>query len=55
MRQIEEDGHKYVGILETDKIEESKMKVKFGKEHLRLKLILKSKLNVKNKIAAINS
>ena len=55
-RQIEEDGYKYLGILETDKIEESKMKVKFGKEYTRrLKLVLKSKLNGKNKIVAINT
>ena len=42
--------------LQTDKIEENKMKVKFGKKYLRgLKLVLKSKLNGKNKIVAINT
>ena len=56
MRQIEDYGYKYLGILERDKIEESKMNVKFEKEYLRrLKLVLKSKLNGKNKIVAINT
>ena len=56
MRQIEEDGYKYLGMLETDKIEENKMNVKFEKEYLkRFKLVLKSKLNGKNKIVAINT
>ena len=33
MGKIEEDGYRYLGILETNKIEESNIKVKFGKEY----------------------
>ena len=55
MRDIEESGYKYLGILEFDKIKETEMKVAFVKEYQRrLKLVLKSKLNGKNKIKAIN-
>ena len=56
MRQIEDDGYKYLGIMEMDQIMESTMKAAFGKEYLRrLRLILKSQLNGKNKVLAINS
>ena len=42
-REIEENGYKYLRILEADEIEESKMKMKFRKEYIRrLKLVLKS-------------
>lgn len=56
MRQIEDDGYKYLGIMEMDQIMESTMKAASGKEYLRrLQLILKSQLNGKNKVLAINS
>ena len=46
MKDIDETGYTYLGILETDKIKEKEMKEKFSKEYLRqLRLILKSKLN----------
>ena len=49
-------GYKYLGILENDKILTREMK-----EHVaalynkRLKLLLKTKLNARNLITAINS
>ena len=56
MKQIEQDGYKYLGILEMEKIMEEEMKMKVKKEYLRrLKLVLKSKLNGRNKIYAINT
>ena len=55
MKDIEENGYKYLGVIEYDRIKETEMKESFGKEYeRRLKLVLKSKLNGKNKIKAIN-
>ena len=54
MKEIDESGYKYLGIVEVDKIKEKEMKDKFASEYKRrLKLVLKSKLNGKNKILAI--
>ena len=51
-----EKGYKYLGILEADGIKDKCMKENFRLEYLRrLKKILKSKLNSKNTITAINS
>ena len=56
MKAIDDDGYKYLGILESDKIKENEMKLQFVKEYKRrVRLILKSKLNGKNKIKAINT
>ena len=56
MKDIDEAGYTYLGILETDKIKEKEMKEKFSKEYLRrLRLILRSKLNGRNKIMAVNT
>ena len=56
IREIEEGGYKYLGILEYDRVKEQEMKDKFRNEHLRrTKLILKSKLNGRNKIMAMNT
>ena len=55
MKEVEKEGYTYLGIVELDKIKENKMKEKTIKEYKRrLRLILKSKLNGKNKVAAIN-
>ena len=35
MKDIDETGYTYLGILETDKIKEKEMKEKFSKEYLR--------------------
>ena len=56
MKEVDESGYKYLGIVEMDKIKETEMKDKFASEYKRrLKLVLKSKLNGKNKILAINT
>ena len=56
MKGIEETGYTYLGILETDKIKEKEMKEKFSKEYLRrLRLILRWKLNGRNKIMAVST
>ena len=56
IREIEEDGYKYLGILEYDRVKEQEMKDKFRNEYFRrAKLILKSKLNGRNKIMALNT
>ena len=50
MKIIEEGGYRYLGILEMDKIKEAVMINRFKKEYLRrVRLILRSKLNGKNK------
>ena len=56
IREIEEDGYKYLGILEYDRIKEQEIKDKFWNEYFRrAKLILNSKLNGRNKIMALNT
>ena len=56
MKELEQEVYTYLGIVELDKIKESEMKKKTIKEYKRrLRLILNSKLNGKNKIAAINT
>ena len=56
MKVVENDGYKYLGILEIDGVMEDEMKMKFRKEYLRrLRLVLKSKLNGRNKFQAINT
>ena len=56
MKEIEENGYRYLGILELDRVKEQEMKEQFMKEYIKrkLKLVLRSKLNGKNKINAIN-
>ena len=54
MKQIGEERYTYLGITELDKIKETEMKDKITKEYKRRhKLILKSKLNGRNKVTAI--
>ncbi|XP_068713273.1 uncharacterized protein [Montipora capricornis] len=56
MKEVEKEGYTYLGIVELDKIKENEMKKKTIKEYKRrLLLILKSKLNGKNKRTAINT
>ena len=56
IKEAEDEGDKYLGILELDKIKEREMKRIFRTEYLRrLKLVLKSLLNGKNKIKAANT
>ena len=56
MKEVEKEGYMYLGIVELDKIKENEMKEKTIKEYKRrLRLVVKSKLNRKNKIIAINA
>ena len=56
MKEVDENGYTYLGILELDEIKEHEMKINVTAEYKRkLRLILKSKLNGKNKIQAINT
>ena len=56
IKEVEQDGYTYLGIVELDKVKEKEMKEKTIREYKRrLRLILKSKLNGKNKITAINT
>ena len=51
-----EAGYTYLGILQSDTIKEKEVKEKSSKEYLpRLRLILRSKLNGRNKIMAVNT
>ena len=56
IREVDEEGYKYLGILELDKIKEKEMKELFRMEYLRrVRLVMKSRLNGRNKIGAINT
>ena len=56
VKEVDENGYTYLGILELDEIKEHEMKNKVTAEYKRrLRLILKSKLIGKNKIQAINT
>ena len=52
----QEDVYKYLGVDESDGIQLSKMKEKIRKEYnRRVRLILRTELNGRNKVEAINS
>ena len=56
MKEADKEGYTYLGIVELDKIKQNEMKEKTTKEYKRrLRLVLKSKLNGRNKIRAINA
>ena len=56
MKQVGQEGYTYVGIIELDKVKETEMKEKITKEYRqRQRLILKSKLNGRDKVTAINT
>ena len=56
MREADKKGYTYLGIVELDKIKENEMKEKTTKENKRrLRLVIKSKTNGRNKIRAINA
>lgn len=51
IKDIDESGYKYLGIVEMDKIRENDMKDKVASEYKRrLKLVLKPNLNSRDKI-----
>ena len=56
IKKNDENGYNYLGILEYNKIKESKMKENFRREYLRrIKLVMKTRLNYRNKIMAMNT
>ena len=57
IEELNQEGiYKYLGVDESDGIQHSKMKEKIRKEYLRrVRLILRTELNGKNKIEAVNS
>ena len=56
IKDIDETGYKYLGIIEGEGIKHQEMKEKINKEYIkRLKAILKSKLNSENTVKAINT
>ena len=56
MKEVAEEGYTYLGILELDMIKEREIKKNIDREYKRrLRLILKSKLNGRNKILAMNT
>ena len=56
MKNIVEGEYKYLGILEADGVKHEEMKDQIKKEYIRrVRNILKSKLNGRNIILAINS
>ena len=54
-KEVEKEGYTYLGIVELNKIKEHEMKEKTKEYKRRLRLVIKSKLNEKNKIIAINA
>ena len=56
IKEEKSEGHRYLGILELDKVKDKEMKEQFEKEYMRrLKAVLISKLNGRNKILAVNT
>ena len=56
MKQVGQEGYTYLGIIELDKIKDTEMKEKITKEYKRRQiLILKSKLNGRNKVTVVNT
>ena len=56
MQSVDEEGYKYLGILEVDDLQHTVIKERFCAEYFRrLKKVLSSKLNGRNVIRAINA
>ena len=56
IKEVNDEGYKYFGILELDRLKGEEMMTTFQKEYLRrARLIMQSKLNGRNKIKAINT
>ena len=56
IKEVNDEGYKYLGILELDRLKEDEMKTTFQKEYFRrVRLIMQSKLIGRNKIKAINT
>ena len=56
MREVDEEGYKYLGVLEGERIKGKKMKERIRDEYLRrVRLLCKSKLRAANVISGINA
>ena len=56
MKHVGQEGYTYSGTIELNKIKETEMKEKITKEYKRGQiLILKSKLNGRSKVTAVNT
>ena len=56
IREVEEDGYKYHGVLEQGSVKEKEMRDLVCKEYFRrVKLIMKSRSNGQNMIMAMNA
>eukprot|EP00795_Rhopilema_esculentum_P009699 gene9699-biopygen2667 len=56
IKEVGEEGYKYLGITELDRIKEEEMKKIFQREYFRrVRLVMQSKLNGRNKIKATNT
>ena len=56
MREVEQEGYTYLENVELDKIKEDEKKDKSIREYTRrVRFILRSKLNGRNKITAMNT
>ena len=56
MKSVEDDGYKYLGILEMNDIMSKQMKEKVRLEYVRrVRAVLRSKLNGRNKIMGVNT
>ena len=55
MKKVDQEGYKYIGVLQLNKIMNKEMKESIGNEYnMRVKLICKSSLNVGNFISGMN-
>ena len=56
IKEVGQEGYTYLGIVELDTVKEDEMKGRTVREYKRrLRLVLKSKLNGRNKITAIHT
>ena len=56
MKVIEQDGYLYLGILEMDRIMRDEMRLRFKKKYFRrLRIVMKTRLNRRNKIQPVNT
>ena len=56
MKEVDQGGYKYLGVLQLDNVMNKEMKESIGDENIRrVKLICKLNLNAANFISGINS
>ena len=55
IKDLGDEGYKYLGVLEASEIKTKEMREKVRSEYTRVKLLLESKLNGGNVIKAIHT